>query len=103
VNRVASAFILLFILGSTVVLLSECQIIKAQIALGSVSIRADGTIGPDTAPIQRVGDVYTLISDYDSIKVQRSNIILDGNDIRFQVQFSSLSAKPYRAVFPTVL
>lgn len=42
-------------------------------------IRADGSVDPYTAPIQRVGDVYTLTSDVGSIDVQRNDTILDGN------------------------
>jgi len=47
--------------------------------LGSITIKADGTVDPADAPIQRVGDTYTLTGDVGSIGVYRSNIILDGN------------------------
>lgn len=47
---------------------------------GTIHIRADGSIDPPTAPIQRDGDGYTFTGNiYDSIVVERSNIIVDGD------------------------
>jgi parallel beta-helix repeat protein len=46
---------------------------------GTIYIRADGSIDPPTAPIQRDGDVYTFTDNiYESIVIQRGNIIVDG-------------------------
>ena len=49
---------------------------------GTVYIRADGSIDPPDAPIQRNGDVYTLtdniVSSADGIVVERDNIVIDG-------------------------
>jgi parallel beta-helix repeat protein len=42
-------------------------------------IDVDGNVVPATAPIQRIGDVYTLTGDVERIVVDRSNMILDGN------------------------
>lgn len=45
-----------------------------------IYIRSDGSIEPSTAPIQQVGDTYTLTANINNtIEVQRSNIVLDGN------------------------
>jgi parallel beta-helix repeat protein len=45
----------------------------------AIYIRADGSIDPPTAPIQRVGNVYTLTSDInESIVIERDNITVDG-------------------------
>jgi len=48
----------------------------------TIYIRANGSIDPPTAPIERVGDVYTLTdnitSDTDGIIIERNNMILDG-------------------------
>ena len=46
-----------------------------------IYIRPDGAVDPSTAPIQRVGEVYTFTDDIFnmSIEVQRDNIKLDGN------------------------
>jgi len=49
---------------------------------GTVYIRADGSIDPPDAPIQRDGNVYTLTgnitSNADGIVVERDNIVIDG-------------------------
>jgi parallel beta-helix repeat protein len=51
---------------------------------GNIYIRADGSIDPPTAPIQRDGDLYTLTgnvtSNANGIVIERDNIILDGAD-----------------------
>jgi len=48
----------------------------------TIYIRADGSIDPSGAPIQRKGDLYVLTSnvtsDADGIVVERDNVILDG-------------------------
>jgi len=59
---------------------------------GVVTINADGTIDPADAPIQRVGDTYTLISNVGGIGVQRSNIILDGNGHTLPGMVSSIDS-----------
>jgi len=67
-------FILL--LTSMLTLAFSIRPVKAS---GTIYIRADGSIDPPTAPIQRDGDVYTLIGIvYASIEIQRSNTTLDG-------------------------
>ena len=44
-----------------------------------ITINADGSIDPATAPIQRNGDAYTLVGDIDGFVVlARNNTILDG-------------------------
>jgi len=51
-------------------------------ASGTIYIRADGSIDPLNAPIQRNGNIYTLtdniISDTDGIVIERNNVVLDG-------------------------
>jgi parallel beta-helix repeat protein len=45
-----------------------------------IYIRSDGSIDPSTAPIQHVGNTYTLTANINNtIEVQRSNIVLDGS------------------------
>ena len=45
----------------------------------TVYIKADGSIDPPTAPIQRDGNVYTFTGNiYDSIVVLNDNIVVDG-------------------------
>jgi parallel beta-helix repeat protein len=48
--------------------------------IGTVYIKADGTIDPVSAPIDKDGEIYTLTDNiYDSIVIQRSGITLDGD------------------------
>jgi parallel beta-helix repeat protein len=59
---------------------------KAQYE-GSITINADGSVSPSTAPIQQTGDTYTLTNNLNitasniggNIIVQRNNTVLDGN------------------------
>lgn len=47
--------------------------------IGTVYIRADGSIDPPSAPIQQNANTYTFSSDiYDRIVVEKSGIIIDG-------------------------
>jgi hypothetical protein len=78
-RTVASLITVLLLVGSFVFLL---QIHHAN-AAGTIYIRADGTIDPPTAPVQREGDLYTLIGDVVSdtrgIYIEgRSNMELNG-------------------------
>ncbi len=48
-------------------------------ANGTIYIRVDGSIDPPTAPIKRVGNLYTLTSDiFESIVIEKDNIVIDG-------------------------
>lgn len=62
--------------------LAANSILQPVGASGPVYIRADGTVDPSGAPIQRTGDLYTLTanitSDVDGIIVEKSGIIVDG-------------------------
>lgn len=55
--------------------------IRPAMASGTIYIRADGSIDPPTAPISSIDSItYTFTDDiYDSIVVERSNIIIDGD------------------------
>lgn len=48
---------------------------------GTIYIRADGSIDPPTAPISSVDNITYTFTDniYDSIVVERSNIVIDGS------------------------
>jgi parallel beta-helix repeat protein len=53
--------------------------VKAQYQ-GGITINADGSVTPSTAPVQQVGSIYTLTSDVTgSITVNGNNMVLDGN------------------------
>jgi len=52
----------------------------------TIYIRADGSIDPPTAPISSIDNVTYVFTDNinDSIRVERSNIVLDGNGFALQ-------------------
>lgn len=74
----------LFGVMQTLLLISMLTFAKVQSIIigGTVYIRADGSVDPSTAPIQRSGDNYTLTgniaSDADGIVIERDNMTLDG-------------------------
>ena len=52
---------------------------------GTIYIRADGSIDPSTAPIQRIGNQYAFTGDTsERIVVETSNIVVDGENYRVQ-------------------
>ena len=58
---------------------------KTAHAEDTIYIRPDGSIDPSTAPISRAGNVYTFTANiYESIVIERSNIIIDGNGYTLQ-------------------
>jgi len=64
------------LLTSTLVLAFGIQPVEAGV---TIYILPDGSVDPPTAPIQRVGDTYSLYDNiYDSVVVGRDNIIIDG-------------------------
>jgi parallel beta-helix repeat protein len=55
------------------------QPIKAEYQ-GNITINADGSLSPSTAPITQTGTIYSLTSDMvGSITVSANNIVLDGS------------------------
>jgi len=80
-KRTFSGIMLILLLISIAVLTFDFRTAKAW--AGTVYIRADGSIDPVGAPIQRNGDIYTLTgnisSDADGIVVERDNMTLDGS------------------------
>jgi parallel beta-helix repeat protein len=74
-TTVVVTLILIGLLTSGVVCIKP---IKAQYQ-GNITINADGTISPSTAPMQQTGNVYVLANEMDGdIKVEANNIVLDG-------------------------
>jgi len=71
----------------TLLLVSMLRVVlnvEVVMATGTIYIRADGSIDPPTAPIQRDGDVYNLTgnitfgSSQNGIVIERNNMTLDG-------------------------
>ena len=77
--------IMIALLLISMALMVNLPITKAS---GTIYIRADGSIDPSTAPIQRDGDIYTLTgnitSDTDGIVIERDNMTLDGKGYSIQ-------------------
>lgn len=73
------ALIFAFLISSAVESQFFCTA-SAQYSELVISIRDDGSIDPSTAPIQRIGEVYTLTSDVscNNIQIQRDNVVFDG-------------------------
>jgi parallel beta-helix repeat protein len=76
-KKTASAIMLALLLTSLLALAFNIQPAKAS---GTIYIRADGSIDPPTAPISTVDNITYTFTDniYDSIVVERDNIIVDG-------------------------
>ena len=75
----------------TMLMLLLIPLISSAFHIGIVSasstiyIRADGSVDPPTAPIQRVGNTYTFTANiYEPIVIQRNSIIVDGNSYKVQ-------------------
>jgi len=82
-KRTVSAILLVILL--TGMLCSAFKIMPAE-AAGTIYIRADGRIDPPTAPISTVDNVTYTFSDniYDSIVIERDNIVVDGSGYTVQ-------------------
>jgi len=75
-KRTVISGVILTLLLSILTLVFNIVSVEAQ---GPIYIRSDGSIEPSTAPIQHIGDVYTFTANiYDSIIVERDNIVVDG-------------------------
>jgi hypothetical protein len=75
-RKIVSGIMLILLLTSVLFVMLDVPVVVAS---GTIYIRADGSIDPPTAPIQRNGDIYTLTGNiYDYIVVQRNNIVVDG-------------------------
>jgi parallel beta-helix repeat protein len=73
------------------------QLVRAD---GTIYIRSDGSIDPPTAPIQRDGDIFIFTDNIinDSIWVERSNIIIDGNGYSLQSMTGQYYMSDFRLV-----
>jgi parallel beta-helix repeat protein len=71
----ALVFIFFGVLGVSII------VHNVEAVSGTIYIRADGSVDPDTAPISTVDNVtYTFLGNiiYDSIVVEKDNIVVDG-------------------------
>jgi hypothetical protein len=76
VKRTSSTTVLLLILSVALGSIFQVGVVKAE---GIIYIRADGSIDPSTAPIQRNEEGYTLVGDIeDFVILEKNNTIFDG-------------------------
>lgn len=76
---VAVAILAVSLLAGFIFTEPQSRTSQPQSTLQNVIIRPDGSISPAEVPIQRSGDVYSFTDNiYGTIKIQRSNIVLDG-------------------------
>ncbi len=84
-KRTVALFLILTIL--TTVWVSVLSIYPVK-GIGTIYIRADGSIDPPSAAIERNGDIYTLTDNIyfesDGIIIERDNMTLDGNGFTLQ-------------------
>jgi len=63
----------------TILSITNLQFAKSQPTANLINVNPDGSINPQTAPIQRSGNVYTLNGNISgSVAIHKSNIIIDG-------------------------
>ena len=82
-ERTVSAITLTLLLIGMLTLAFNIQSVRAS---GTIYIRADGSIDPDTAPISSVDNItymFTGNTDY-SLVISRDNIVVDGVDYVIQ-------------------
>ena len=72
--------------GAIFVKLAEANFFPIPIPQPAFVIRSDGSVDPSTAPIQRVGNVYTFTDNIIgfTIAVERDNVVLDGGGYTLQ-------------------
>jgi len=81
-RKAVSGIMLTILLIGMLTLAFNIHSVKAS---GTIYIKADGSVDPPTAPIQRNGDLYTFTDNiYESIIVERNNIVVDGADYTVQ-------------------
>jgi len=62
---------------------------KTETIRQRVTIQADGTVSPSSAPIKRDGNTYTLTGNISAeISVQKSNIVIDGAGYTLQGSYN---------------
>ena len=76
-KKATSGIMLPLLLTSMLTLAFNIQTAKAS---GTIYIRADGSVDPPTAPIQRDGNIYTFTGNItEPIAIEKDDIIIDGN------------------------
>jgi len=82
-KRSLSGIMVILLITSMLALAFSIQPVGAT---ATIYIRADGSIDPSTAPIQRNGELYTFTGNIinQSLVVERDNVTVDGNGFTLQ-------------------
>jgi parallel beta-helix repeat protein len=81
-NKIATSMMILVLSFSMLTLALNIQPVKA---IGTIYIMADGSVNPETAPINRNGYLYTFAANItEPIVVQADSVVLDGNGTTLQ-------------------
>jgi len=65
--------------------------VKPVVSVTPIYIRADGSVDPPSAPIQRDGNTYTLVGDINgSLVIEKDNIVVFGNGYKLQGENGSI-------------
>jgi parallel beta-helix repeat protein len=77
VKRPATLLFLLLLVSLILVAFPQIDMVKAE---DVIYIRADGSVDPSTAPIQRIEEVYALVGNIEEfVIVERNNTVFDGS------------------------
>jgi len=80
-KRLDFAVAAILVLCGTSIILTKISIVRADETF-AVYIRADGSVDPPTAPIQRIGDTYTMTDNITStasgIQIEKDSVTVDG-------------------------
>jgi len=86
-----TALTLLLILCVILIVIPKVSIVKAD---ETIYIRADGNVDPLTERIQRNGDIYIVISDFDHLVVlERNNTVFDGAGYTIEESMDQINRK----------
>ena len=82
-GKIKKKAVLAVLVLALIVIIAAVIFIKppnTQPSLQTIFIRPDGSIYPTSAPIQQNGNIYTFTDNiYAAIKIQKSNIVLNGS------------------------
>ncbi len=88
-DKKMAPIVILLILTSLVLIMPA----TSQIQVETIIIRPDGSVYPPTVPIQQNGNIYTFADNiYATIKIQKSNVVLDGAGYTLQGPYNGTQA-----------
>lgn len=91
-RKIPSILLIAVFIASTATLATTIKPARAN--AGTIYIRTDRSIDPQSAPIRRTGDLYVLTSDIcnETLEIQANNIVIDGQEHRLWSTVASASS-----------